>query len=64
MHEWFEKNQKAWGREVSFDTFDPQPLILKTMSKGKDVKKETKKQPVKSAKEKKAEKRDKKPKYD
>lgn len=34
------------------------------MGKGKDVKKEEKKVPAKTAKEKKAEKRDKKPKYD
>jgi hypothetical protein len=34
------------------------------MGKGKDVKKEEKKAPTKTAKEKKAEKRDKKPKYD
>ena len=37
---------------------------LFTMGKGKDVKKEEKKVPTKTAKEKKAEKRDKKPKYD
>ena len=34
------------------------------MGKGKDAKKEDKKVPIKTAKEKKAEKRDKKPKYD
>jgi hypothetical protein len=34
------------------------------MGKGKDAKKEDKKVPAKTAKEKKAEKRDKKPKYD
>lgn len=38
--------------------------IQYTMAKSKDTKKETKKTPVKSKKEKAAEKRDKKPKYD
>jgi hypothetical protein len=34
------------------------------MAKGQDAKKNVKKEPLKTAKEKKAEKRDKKPKYD